>query len=548
MNAADLISRIAYDIAEEARQASIAAVFRGRAEAKRPPPTPRATLAVCPWPRVTHLASPDPEGEADDGFDYAHAAEGDYQAVCQNQTGRIVPEEAFADLRQRREEMDAQTVEIAKALECRGEKFYYGPNHPSSCTLIGLYSGAILPMPAVRRVAFLPAVAAGNRAKMLRDVEHFLGCHTGNARMFTITNGKRVPIHRITLREDTKDFHRWLSKMAADSAFKIFGLQMEWRATEFGSPKWDPETGQMTLHLHAHCLVTEPVGMSKKRRGKLRRKLWKTFGVHWDDAGTIENAREFVKYPVKPGDVDTILREAGPGVLCDFYDAIKGLHIVQPMGELRAIRSRRRAAARRVTAFSRMDGRTLEETGDWNAEKRPFAKPSGNRERIQWRELWLRLVTITKLRNRIFPGIQSHDEGVTELVAKLDDGNRRELGDTSRKSPRIANRIIARLAPAPYGSAVCEPAVVVWGFDGNLRAVLEQPRAARIIAQHRGAWDNAQQARALIRACAQAPAPRAARQGSQRSNNCPGGLAELALLDSESDPPDHAEAAFAARN
>lgn len=484
----ELRARIDADIAEETRQAKIHELFRNRTELRKRPPAPRRSIVAGP---PVELETPDHDGDGDDGFDRIRAAEGDYHAVCENQAGRIILDEAFADLRERRDRQDADTIEMAEALECRGGRFYYGENDPNRCTLIGLFSEQVRHMPAVRRVNFLPSVAAANRSKMLRDVEYFLGCHPTNSRMYTITNGPRVPIHPITLREDVRDFHRWLSKMAANPTFKLFGVQMQWRATEFGSPDWDPETGQMTLHLHAHCLITEPERMSKKRRAKLRKKLWKVFRVHWDDAGTIENAREFVKYPVKGEDLEKIVREGGPGVLRDFYDAIKGLHITQPMGRFRSYRSKRRAKARRITAFHRGDGRTLEETGDWNAGKRPLAVRNKRREEYRKRcELEAQ------------KGWHGIDSSEADRIAGEDEGNRAIPVENGRAGPRIANRVIARLAPAPYFGPVLEPAVTVWGFDGNMEAVLAQPKVRAIIERHRAAWQAAQDARALIRACA----------------------------------------------
>lgn len=555
MTADALKERIEADIAEEARQCRMRAVFAARAEAKRPPPARKSPPVYCPFPRETGLETPDSDGDASDGFDYIHAAQGDYRAVCANQTGRILPEEVFTRLCDRRAEMDQQTEEIARALDSTGRfgasPYWRGENDPSRCFVIGVFSGTVLPLPPVKRASVLPSIAAQYRAKMLRDVEHFMACHPLNARMFTITNGKRVPIHRITLREDVTAFHRWLSKMASDPTFKVCGVRMQWRATEFGTPEWDPETGQMTLHLHAHCLVTEPEGMTRKRRAKVRRKLWRLFGVHWDDAGTIENAREFVKYPVKPADVQAIIRQGGPGVLADFIEAIRGLHTVQPMGDLRAVRSKRRAAARRITAFTREDGRSLEETGDWNALKRPFPKAK-NRESLHLRKLWGVLQQVIPAPFRLFPGVKSEADAETETIARMDEGNRLETGVSGGKSPRVANRIIALLAPAPYGSPVCEPGATVWGFNGDLRAVLDQPRVRAVIEAHRAAWQAAQDARALVRASAGACAPgarvRASGKGSQWSNNCPADLGELALADAANGPPDADPGGFAARN
>jgi|GEM_PF-4823877 len=450
------------------------------------------------------------DNDVDDLGEIYAAKENSYSAVLENQTGRIIPDDAVEKLRARRDEMDARTIRLAQALECRGERFYYGPNHPGRCTVIGLLSGTELPLPAVRRTVVLPSVAAQARSKMLKDIEYFIARDPMRARMYTITNGPRVGIVKGKLRENIQAFHRRLSKLAKKLRDR-FGLVIQWRATEFGSPQWDPETGQMTLHLHAHLLVTEPPSMHPKRRGKIRRKLWSLFGTHWDDAGRIENVREFVKYPVKPSDLETIKREAGPGVLCDFYEEVKGLHIVQPMGELKAERSRRRKATlpRRIVALTGPDGRYLSEEADWNAGKRPLAKPKKHRKELKKSAAVIAAQMETAQLAQMAAG--GFDETPGEETA--DDNSLGGADDDGPAAPRISNRIIARLAPAPYGGAILEPAVVVWGYDGDLAAVLSQPLAARAIAQAAPAYTRA---RALARARA-----RTAEQSSQRSDNCP---------------------------
>ncbi|MDD5351518.1 MAG: hypothetical protein PHQ12_15000 [Chthoniobacteraceae bacterium] len=455
----------------------------------------------------------------------------DYREVCANQTGRFIPDAAYVKARERREQADQATVAIAKALECRGGRFYYGEDWADRCTVIGLFSGAILPLPATRRVNFFPAHAAQQRAKMLRDVEHFADCYGAeHCHMYTITRGQRVDIDPAPLREAIQAFHRRLSKLAAHPTFKRFGIRMQWAATEFGSPQWNPETGRIGAHIHSHCLVTEPQSMSKKRRGKLRKKLWRVFGVHWDDSGPIQNIREFVKYPMKPADLDRIISEAGPGVLCDFYDAVKGLHISRPMGDLRRIRSIRRAKPSRLVRMTvENEGSILAEKADWNAGHRPM-KDQGPRRRYLKRAERLA---------QSMPKAESM-QSADEYDAK---GNQRQTDSAQCKGPNIRNRIIARLAPAPYGGPILEPAVVVWGFDGDLDAIRGQRIAADIIAAHRAAWADAEAARALIHACALDAGARApgASEGSQRSDNCPEAppdwQRELALAAADDGPP-----------
>lgn len=558
--------RIEADIADEARSVRMAQIFAQRAEGKRLA-LRSAPPAIIPMTGISgEVGELDPEGDGDDGFEYLHVGEADYKAVCANLTGSIIPESAFEKLRLRRALQNGASIEMARALESTGrfpdKPFFHGPDHPDAMTVIGLQSGAVLPIPALRRVNFFPAIAAANRGRMLRDVEHFIACHPGRSRMFTMTRGPRVAIHRVTLRQDFSNFNRRLSKLAARLRREL-GVSMQWAGNELGSPEW--VSGQMTVHLHAHILVTEPESMNPKKRAKIRRKIWalltdKKTGekTHWDDSGEIQNAREFVKYPVKDADLSTILREGGPGVLADLYEALRGMRFCRPMGQLRNIRAMRKADARRITAFSRFDGRQLEETGDWNAGKRPLA--SRNQKRIAYRaraqSLAARLACAEACR---LVGTAAGDSGglsAAQLsISPIESGrlepdsddDRPRRGDSDKKSPRVKNRVIARLAPAPYGGPICEPAVLVWGFDGDLRALLAQPRVVAIIRETAQAYNDAEEARALIRACAGACAL-AANQSSQRSANCPDALGELALLDAENRPPGYEDPAFSARN
>jgi len=525
MNCApEIAARIAADLHAEAKGADafdyrirprIAAALRR--EAIRDARPARPIIA----PEGAGIA-PDTEGEASDGFDYWHAAQSDFHAVCENHVGRSIPDEVFAAGIARRAEQDAVSVELARALDSTGRysesPYYRGETDPNRCTVLGLFTGAALPLPSVKRLNILPSIAKSARGRMLRDIEHFIACLPGEGRkaaMFTITNGPRVAIDAVGLREATQQFHRRISKLAADSALRRrFGLRMEWRATEFGTPKWDAETLRLSVHIHAHTLVTMPADLSARKRRILRKYLWRIVGAHWDDSGDIVNAREFVKYPVKDADLRVILREGGPGTLADFADAVRGLHIVQPLGELKRVRSARRAAARRIFGMNRPDGRTLEELGDPNAGKRPLARPNANRRayRAAAEEMALRLGVPQA---HTAGTLTRHAEEQAEAVADYSDAPPPPPAP-GRKSPTPVNRVMAVLAPAPYGSPILEPAVVVWAFDGNALAIFRQPRVAALRAAHRAAFEAGASAAALIR-----ETTAASRESSQRSNNCP---------------------------
>jgi hypothetical protein len=522
---------------EETTNARLRSVFNARSEAKRTVcrpfqmPPDRLNGPETLFPRAeTVNETPDETGDGSDGFDYRYAAEADFRAVCANLTGTIIADEAFQTVQERLDAKDAQSITLANALDATGRyptPFNRGPKDPGACCVIGVFTGAVRPLPALRRVCFLPSIAAMLRSKMLRDAEHFLDCHPTACRLFTMTHGERVVFEsvdqfraviqahtrRISRMNTLEPFRRWHCPYKDRRRLGRAGwrqqAQIELRGLEYGSPEFIG--GKLTLHIHSHLVVRELRVVTGKQRANFRRQLWRRWGKVWDDAGTIQNAREFVKYPVKPADLDVMLRDGGPGLLADFYEAVRGLHHYQPSGELRQTRRLRRTNARRITAFRRLDGRTLEETGDWNAEKRPFAPVNARRnawlkrkrEEAAWRLAEFRL------------SVPTDPETETPVYS---EGNAHRPPDNRRAAPRVANRILSRVAPGPYGSPVFEPGVVVWGFDGNLAAVLEQPRVAAMREQHAEAWNNAQAARALIRACAAAPA---ASEGSQRSSNCP---------------------------
>jgi len=524
------------------------------------PVRPRATGSGIVWPDdryaddprygITYPPVPAPNlGEYDQ-------READYLEVCAAGTGEIIPDAAYESARERRAEMDGQTIDLARALECRGDKFVYGQNSGNRCTVVCVFSGVALPLPPVRRVSILPSIAAQLRSRMLRDIEHFISCRPTNSRMFTITSGPRVP--QSSLRQEVSAFHRKLSKWNSGKVFRRFRLCMQWRATEFGSMQWDPETGQPTWHLHAHVLVTEDRPLSRRQRRLCRTALWRLLKVHWDDAGAIENPREFVKYPVKPGDLRRLTQEGGNGALFEFYQQTKGLHLTQPMSELRRVRAARKSKARRLVRMPVVhEGSILVEKADWNAGSRPLkdqtnrraylkrlaengvpisrkeqdeaeSAPNGRQSgqsgtgfgesRTEMDSEWDRKAELNRGGNGAFPaengtqtarnrkskretnGIESADlETEWDQDSGGDGRPKAETGGgkSGENCPKLRNRIVARLAPAPYGGPVLEPAVVVWGYTGDLNAIRSDPRAAAIIAANQPAWDAAQSARAL---------------------------------------------------
>lgn len=290
-----------------------------------------------------------------------------YLEIVQNESGREISEEAFANKQAERAKLRAQSLHIAALLESEGEKAY----GESKLTMVGLLTGIEEPMIDFRNIVFIPEVAKRKRNKMLGDLEYFLDQHPF-ARMWVFTSGERCPIADVESR--IKDVHRRISKLNAVPFMKAAGITIVFRSSELGSLK--RVAGKPTFHIHCHTIIDlarklRPADWSRVL-GQVR-AWWK---FHFSDAKRVEMVREACKYVVKPND---LLELSGPELKALHHQLFK-LHLVQTLGPLRSQRKDREDANQCFHRFGGPQGSKLKKIPKWNT--RPKLPPaSGGKPR-----------------------------------------------------------------------------------------------------------------------------------------------------------------------
>lgn len=376
--------------------------------------------------------------------------------IMQRDTGNPVTPETARDACQRREELREMTVEIGRRLERCGINAFR--KTPFSLFSYFVHSGTVVELEQLRRIMFLPSVAATVRAPKVRELEAF--CERNPfARMFTFTSGTRTALP--DLRERLTSFHRALSKFAAKLK-AVWGVEMVFRSTELGTPESGPSTrngadgrivrdaaGQPTFHVHAHTLVNPLTGFhSRKWWGKVRKWVWSHWPHHWDDAEGVQDVRELCKYVTKPGEILT-LSDAETAALCAALERIK---LVVTLGTLRETIRDRKKREMRLDRQPTPDGRVYREVPDWNRHgksNRPL-KPRKPGKRATPEALAKYEADFAAWREA-----QTRD---FEARATIRATKEQRKGDLEN----VPARIVARLAPsfAP-GSILAEPRVCV---------------------------------------------------------------------------------------
>jgi hypothetical protein len=427
--------------------------------------------------------------------------ESDYVEHCMNTAGFIMPDAPYKKSLRRRFVRYDQSVRLAMILvnggarkpECRR-------NAPSILTLV---SRQEIKLPIIPRVNFLPETAASRRSPMLKEVETHLE-RNRYARMATFSIGKRTPLNRV--RETHKRLTRKLSKLNAELWFKAVAA-IVFRAVEYGTPKLCVLTADITLHVHAHTIFQPHRFVAPKKWRKFCKRVSRYIGAHWDAGRPVDNPRELVKYPVKPADLEKMHELGGDAAVCEFYRQTIGLRMVETLGSLRVQRSSMKNTKRRRVKERNADGWIPATRRSWNSRGRSVTKAAIRAKRKQ---------TATTAEFRA---------GMEQMQGFC------HLPEPTPAAPKMLNRIVARLAPAPFASRVYEPAAFVWNFDGNWDAITSHRCVARVIAAVRPQVEESLKRVARERQRATGP-----HNSSHQSRNCPDGENEIGLLNSPPDP------------
>lgn len=426
--------------------------------------------------------------------------------VMERDTGNAVDPAKAVEAYARREELKAQTIEIARRLASQGIDVWR--KTPFDLFTYFIHSGAVVREEQLRRVMFLPAVAALVRKPKVNALEYFCQRHPF-ARMMTFTSGPRTPLYG--LRQEIQTHHRALSRLASWMRLK-WGVKMVFRSTELGEPertesgRVNPAAGLIvrdaagvpTFHVHSHCLTHQDKPMNPARWDEFIKAVWKKWGHIWDVGRSVSDVRELCKYVTKPGAV----LELSPAELAELYRQLERLKLVVTLGSLRVEIRDRKDREMRLDRQPTPEGRVWREVTDWNRHGKE--KPRDEKG------------------ERIAAGFS--------LRSKCDEPD------------EIPARIVGRLAPsfAP-GSIVTEPRVCVLAVRWDRNEIDRNPMVAELRRSTADQWAAAlalnEFAPVLARASAHASALRV-HVGSPTVHGVPEGSAWLPDLGPPEPAPD----------
>lgn len=214
-------------------------------------------------------------------------------------------------------------------------------------SLVGLVTGESVELTSYRSIRFLPLVAQRERREFvnqyihLAETDHKVGSY---ARYLVFTNDQPIPVGG-DLR-GAMDVHFSeivdLGVMLKDE----FGIEMLLRATEMPIAGRECEVadeyGEVSVrtlraaHLHSNLSVLPTRYLGHNGWGKVLRSIHEMFpGRQIQDCGKVEDARELIKYSVKPTD----LEDAEDSEIAWLYRETSRAHIVQPFNRFRALRA-----------------------------------------------------------------------------------------------------------------------------------------------------------------------------------------------------------------
>ena len=460
--------------------------------------------------------------------------ESEFVMHSRNRSGEIITAETWEKQREARALLNRQTENLALACQSEGIHAFQPATAPRPSIVCAITGARIDPLP-VRRINFFPAVAQARRAPMVNHLEAFLTRHPETL-LTTFTYGVRLFITKAEeLRAALAGFHRKFSLLNAGWLCRTFGFELVFRATELGEVKpiaatFDTPAG-LSVHIHGHTFARFTRKLHPAQACCFKRLMWPVWGAHWDFGTSVNAAREACKYPVKPADLEKL----GNADVAILFHAMRGMKMVQPMGELRlTIRDRFAAAlkGRRWRVKKGQDKGTLELQfrPDWNAQPRNL-RHAANRAAMNERRrraalAWfviaagftleagsaqnarrLQLQAIIAARQAANAGKMAAGAGqeadrhakALELKAiaisakasahffatfstrPYDESSyfgAKRLKKTlsiAKGTPPPLNQIVARLPAAAYFDPVTRPALLVWNYNGDLAAIKSHP-------------------------------------------------------------------------
>jgi hypothetical protein len=309
-----------------------------------------------------------------------------YGRLCESETGRIIGHKQAEKRKASRAMLSEQDETLAAFLEKTGLKMRYTADERApTCILPLAEMDAPIVLSNLRRVNFFAEQASMRRAGLVRLLTYWLSLPENMfARMFTLTSGDKWRENsRLTrLKFEKKKFHKAVSDLSREEWFKKIGA-LVFAGFEFGSIDWNVETFDFHVHLHAHCVFLPHGFVDQKlvwfpfmdRVAEYIGKAMDNDGPAMvDDAGCVKNANEFAKYPVKPQELEKLVKLGGPIAVRRFFDATFGMRLLSVFGPLRALAQGLDDNGERLSWMTTPDGKVLARDLNVNAGRRPKDK------------------------------------------------------------------------------------------------------------------------------------------------------------------------------
>ncbi len=439
----------------------------------------------------------------------------DFLEHAEENTGIEMSPEEYGKTLQRRQTLTEMTREIARRLSDAGVETKRDDGY--KLWAYSIHSETLEEIELYRRICFLPSIAAATRAKLLAAVEYFIQ-ENRFLRFWTFTTGERAFVEEIPERLD------WANERLRKLNFEIrrrWGVSILLCSWEFGTPETpgDMASGGLlqfdrdgqgrlepTYHPHIHAIV-------KSHRGFLAPEVWTAccefvrefWGRKCDFTGgkkgaLIQNAREFVKYVTKPGEILKLT----PPQIRKFYEATANRRLIRPLGELKAqIRARRDAAHPKTLRRKRTEtGWRWIEVFDHNKtsfpnhsdeEKELRAILESEADAAEGAEFSAECEAAAVVSRRPPEVYGPCPYGFGREVPAVYDHAPSQMTPFKPFAPDVNERdfcrVVARISPAATGTRLKEPRVIVMGTRFDPKAVKRHDLVQQLWARTVEAWE-----------------------------------------------------------
>jgi hypothetical protein len=349
-------------------------------------------------------------------------------ALWEQRVGSETPREAWIEQQSKARLLREQSDDLARRLEAHGIPAF---DDSRQLSIVGLVTEQAEQVRPYRNINFLPAVQSKNKREMLKSVSYWMDTTPASQRRMWVLSWGWVSA--LDLREAAKELARAVSRLSADDEMRKAKLELVLRSTEFTAQRDDQ--GNLHWNLHAHILLRARKFLGSGRWNELRDRMAERYSPkRYINDSPIGDAAEVVKYSFKPAE----LMALDDAELVGLFSQTRGLHLHQPLGELRDLRQQLDAQSLRLVRLV----------------------PTGKGERGQW--------------------------------ATLERPAAPKREKSKEASPAAADVILSITLPQPKFSPRAEPCLVVTGYSGDFATLLRKnpslgPIAARARAFFYGA-------------------------------------------------------------